>query len=341
MPPERPGIRARSFTCRCSSARTSCRSSSEGAEAAVRRRAARSRSAASNPPSSYAQATDVARSTLDGSRALKHLYPQLDDATVLVGHSQGAHSVLSALALGETYGAQGAIAGVAVYAPLWLSQRSWGALLDDGLARERDYLLKGAYADASAVSVWYHYTQAELLDGPGEGLKLFKPAKQAAVKQFIEGSCWGEYAPLQDNATYAYELFEDAFRLAIATPATGLAQCLAGDAICTKWLARYSADRPHLTGKAAATPLLVMYGGKDTTVPPERMSCGIDRLKQDGTKLTVCYEENADHHSLLGVSGDRVSDWIASLTLGAPAPASCAANETAITKKCDTLPPND
>jgi pimeloyl-ACP methyl ester carboxylesterase len=296
-----------------------------------------------NPPSAYAQALDVGRGTLDGSRALKRLYPQLDDTTVLVGHSQGGHSALAALAVAESYGAQGPIAGVAVYAPLWLSQRSWGAIIDDVIARGRDYrFLAPGYADPSAVSVWYHYTQAELLDGPGEGIKLFKPEKQAAVKQFIEGSCWGEYKPLEDNATFALDLYDDAFRASVSGPATGaFGPCTAGDAVCTKWLGRYSADRPHLTGKAATTPILVMYGGTDTTIPPERMSCGVDRLKQDGAKLTVCYEGAADHHSIVNLRGEYVGDWIASLTLGTAAPAACAVNETGITKTCDPIPPND
>ena len=222
--------------------------------------------AANNPPSAYAQAADVGRSTLDGSRALKQLYPQLEDKTVLVGHSQGGHSALSALALGESYGAQGTIAGVAVYAPLWLSQRTWGSVLEPGIANDRDYTIE-KLAGPSAIPVWYHYTQAELLDGPGEGIKLFKAEKQAAVKQFIDGACWGEYKLLSDNATFAYELFVDSFPTTIGYPAAGLGQCN-GDATCEKWVARYKADRPNLTGAAATTPILLMYGGADTTITP-------------------------------------------------------------------------
>lgn len=295
--------------------------------------------AANNPPSAYAQAADVGRSTLDGSRALKQLYPQLEDKTVLVGHSQGGHSALSALALGESYGAQGTIAGVAVYAPLWLSQRTWGSVLEPGIANDRDYTIE-KLAGPSAISVWYHYTQAELLDGPGEGIKLFKPEKQAAVKQFIDGACWGEYKLLSDNAKFAYELFVDSFPTTIGYPAAGLGQCN-GDATCEKWIGRYKADRPNLTGAAASTPILLMYGGKDTTITPDRMACALDRLEGDNTNLSVCYEAAADHASIIDVRGEHVADWIASLTLGGAAPAACAANESAITASCATPPPND
>src|SRR4029079_11895348 len=75
--------------------------------------------AAGKPPSAYAQAADVAKGTLDATRALKKLFPALDDKVVIVGHSQGGHSALSAHALSETYGAAGPIVGTVVFAPLW------------------------------------------------------------------------------------------------------------------------------------------------------------------------------------------------------------------------------
>jgi alpha-beta hydrolase superfamily lysophospholipase len=295
-----------------------------------------------NPASGYAQAADVARSTLDGSRALKKLYPQLDDKTALVGHSQGGHNVLAALAESATYGIQGTLTGVAVYAPLWLSQRSWGALLDAGVVIDRGYTLAGPYATASAVSVLYHYTQAELLDGPGEGVKLFKPEHQALVKTFVESACWGQWQPLQAAATYVYELFTTDFSNAVGPTASGYrSSCPTGNAVCEKWRARYSADRAHITGPAASIPILMLYGGKDTTIPPDRVTCGIDRLKTDGANLTVCYEAEATHPSIINVKGDYVADWVASVTLGAAAPAACAANESAIGVGCNTIPPND
>jgi pimeloyl-ACP methyl ester carboxylesterase len=297
--------------------------------------------AANNPPSAYAQAADVGKSTLDGSRALKKLYPQLDDKTVLVGHSQGGHNVLSALALGDTYGAQGSIVGVVGYAPLWLSQRSWGAILEPGVAEGPPGYPIASAGLPSAVSVWYHYTQAELLDGPGEGKKLFKADKQDAIKQFIESACVGDYKILSDNATHAYKLFEDSFVTAVGAPAAGFGAGCAGNAVCEKWLKRYSADRPHLTGAAAKTPILLVYGGGDTTIPPERMRCALDRLKEDGTNLSVCFETAPGHSTIIDARGEYVADWIANLTLGGPAPSACEKGEAAIDKACASPPPND
>ena len=295
--------------------------------------------AAQNPPSGYAQATDVGRSTLDSGRALKKLFPSLDDKVVLVGHSQGGHSALASLALADTYGTAAPIAGVAVYAPLWLSQRSWGAILVASLGRDFP-VDKSA---GPAVSVWYHYTQAELLDGPGEGKKLFAAAKADGLEQFVKTTCWDQKAAtLMPFGTYADEYFDPAFINAVGKPAVGaFGDCPATDAVCLKWKARYSADRPHLTGKAKTTPILLAYGGKDDTIPPGRMQCGLDRLKEDGVQLSVCVDPDKDHGGIVSAKADYVSDWIASVALGAPAPSACAANESAITEPCTTPPPND
>lgn len=291
-----------------------------------------------NPPSAYAQATDVGRSTLDSGRALKKLFPDLDDKVVLVGHSQGGHSALASLALADTYGSAAPIVGVAVYAPLWLSQRSWGAVLS---SIGRDFPVESSAAPA--VSVWYHYTQAELLDGPGEGKKLFAVAKRDAIEKFVNETCWEQKAEaLKPLGTYAEEYFDPAFVAAVAKPSLGVVgDCPSTDALCLKWKARYSNDRPHLAGKAAQTPILIAYGGKDDTIPPGRMACGFERLHADNAQFEVCVDPDQGHGGIVSTKADYVSDWIAKVALGAPAPAACAAGESAITVPCETPPPND
>ncbi|MFO0741370.1 MAG: alpha/beta hydrolase [Labilithrix sp.] len=292
--------------------------------------------AAGNPPSAYAGAEDVGRSTLDGSRALKAMFPTLGDKTVLVGHSQGGHSAFSALSLAASYGAVSPIAGVAVYAPLWFSQRTWAALLSSDIVEPNSYTTTNQET-ASAVSIFYTYTHAELLDGPGEGLKLFQPANQAFIKKFVEEGCYGENADLKAKTDYSYKLFDGIFAASVGQ--AGLGTCV--DDLCKKWEARFLADRPHLTGIAATTPILLMYGGKDTTIPPGRMKCGLDYLHKDGATLSVCTEAEATHGTIINTRGDYAADWIASLTLGAAPPAACATGEETITATCATPPPND
>jgi pimeloyl-ACP methyl ester carboxylesterase len=289
-----------------------------------------------NPPSAYAQALDAARSTLDGARALQKLFPTLDDKLVLVGHSQGGHTALATLALAEQEGSPAPIVGTAVYAPLWLSQRSWGALL---------YPLAGvkfplASSAAGNVSVWYHYTQAELLDGPGEGKKLFKADKQAAIQSFVDNECYGSTA-LTALGTYAADLYDPAFTNSVSLPAANGNACGATDTVCTKWITRYTADRPHIAGSAAQVPIFVAYGLKDETLTPDRMRCAMDRLKADNAKATVCVDADPGHQTIVSQRGDYVSDWIGNLTLGEPAPPACATNESALTTPCATPPPND
>ncbi len=295
--------------------------------------------AAGNPPSVYAGAADVGRSTLDGGRALKKLFPGLDDKVFLVGHSQGGHSALASLALAPSYGTSGPIGGVAVYAPLWFSQRTWGAALLSGESTK-----PGREVGASsipAVTAWYHYTHAELLDGPGEGKKLFAAGKQDAIKEWVDTACWGDYEKLKTVGSHTLELFDPAFAGAVRSAAAGIAACDDADAVCKKWIARYVEDRPHLTGAAAQAPILMLYGGKDTTIPADRMKCGLDRLQADKANLTVCFDPERGHSTILNERADYVSEWLASLSTGAAAPAACPGTAAQLTEPCATPPPND
>lgn len=295
--------------------------------------------APNNPPSAYAQATDIAHSTLDSGRALKKLFPALDDKVVLVGHSQGGHSALASLAFADSYGTAAPIVGVAVYAPLWLNQRAFGAVMVRSLGK--DFPIDTSAAPA--VSVWYHYTQAELLDGPGEGRKLFPAAKADALEAFVKTTCWEQkLEKLKPLGTYADEYFDPAFVASVAKPALGVVgDCAATDPVCLKWKARYSADRPHLTGAAATTPIFVAYGGKDTTIQPSLMKCALDRLAEESKQLTVCVDPDQDHGGIVSATSDRVGDFIANVALGGPPQAACAQNASAVDVPCFTPPPND
>jgi pimeloyl-ACP methyl ester carboxylesterase len=300
--------------------------------------------ATGNPPSAYADAEDVGKSTLDGARALRKFDPNLfNDKTALVGHSQGGGTALGALAIAQTYAPDLTIAGTAVYAPLWFSQAAWGAVLQ----------VAASYPIATdptptAVSVWYHYTHGELLDGPGHGMDPFKPSAQATIKQFVDGTCWGSpYPQLEQLGTLATDLFDPAFTNSVAAAAALGAACSSTDTVCQKWVARYAADRPHLTGNAATSPLLVLYGGEDTTISNGLARCVFDRLTSDNANYKVCFEPTADHGGIVRVRADYVNDWLANLTLGAPAPTACPEDQTDLVTdagtpvKCETPPPNN
>jgi alpha-beta hydrolase superfamily lysophospholipase len=275
---------------------------------------------ANNPPSAYADTADVGKSTLDGVAALRNVLPatSLSQQVVITGHSQGGHTALSALAMAGSYPVAGTIAAVAVYAPLWISQRAWAAI----------FLEPSTYgfaeSSAAAVSLWYHYTHTTLLDGPFSGFPIFDPTKLAVVQSFVNGDCWSQsYPDLDAVGASANDFFTPAYVNAIEVPATPLGDgdC-AGDPTCATWIARMTADWPHLTGAAATTPILVVYASDDTTITPDAMQCVFNRLSSDGTNYKVCYDTNPVGHSgAVSENSDYVADWIAQQTLGGAAPA--------------------
>jgi alpha-beta hydrolase superfamily lysophospholipase len=303
-----------------------------------------------NPPSAYASADDVGKSTLDAARAMRKLVPSLvNDKLVLYGHSQGGHTALSALAVSATDGADVAVSAVVVYSPLWLSQRTWGALM----FLATTYPIKTSAAP-NAVSVWYHYTHGELLDGPGHGVDVFAADKRAAIKSFVEKDCWSDnYPDLEAIGTTALDLYDPAYIDAIKLPSAvgGVGDCSTTEpakTLCTKWMTRFAADRPHFADALKKVPILVFYGLKDTTIVPDRATCAFERLKTDAMTTTYCVDPDGTHGSALRKKPDYAVDWLLSQTTGTAAPAPCAANESAIVDPatgklvtCATPPPND
>jgi pimeloyl-ACP methyl ester carboxylesterase len=284
--------------------------------------------AANNPPSAYGQYLDVGRATLDGARALAKMFPNAFSGKVaLVGHSQGGQTTFSALAIQAQYAPELKIAAVAQYAPLWLSQRSWGALLYE--AYSYPLVLDPT---ANAVSIWYHYTHGELLDGPGHGLDVFQASQAAVIKNFVNQDCdamgWdgsdagSEYPDLQAVAQTALDLFDPNFVQSIKGPAATGAACATGDAVCAKWIQRYTEDRPSLSG--INVPTLIEYGEWDDTIPPDRITCATETLQAQGYPYTFCLNLGVGHEGVLRQQGSYVADWVASQTMGEAAPAPCA-----------------
>jgi pimeloyl-ACP methyl ester carboxylesterase len=285
-----------------------------------------------NPPSGYAVAVDVGKSVLDGLRALRKMVPGIpSDKSIVVGHSQGGHSALSALAIAESYGVK--VDGVVAYSPLWFNQATWGALL----AVSSSYPLASDPFPAG-VGIWYHYSHGELLDGPGHGLDVFAADKRAGIKAFFDSSC-GDTAPVAALGQYPTDLYDPAFVSSIKLAAAFGTAC--STPLCEKWIARYAADRPHLVGAAKTTPTLVLYGTNDTTIPPDRAVCGFDRLAADGAAAKVCVVGGQTHSGIVAERSAYVNDWIANVAQGAPAPAPCAADEKSLGATCATPPSND
>ena len=112
-------------------------------------------------------------------------------------------------------------------------------------------------------------------------------------------------------------------------------------------MGRYLADRPHL---AITTPLLIEYGSADTTIPPTSMACVTDRLGANGDNVaySFCLSPGVGHTGVVRAQASYVADWIASQTMGEPAPAACTpgpggalTDDGGVPVSCATPPPNN
>lgn len=314
--------------------------------------------ATGNPVFGYGIAKDEGKSALDGVSAMRNLLGErLSRKVVLLGQSQGGHSALSALAMSnspneavsaenadfnfEHYGVDGELAGVALYAPLWISQRRWGGLM----------LLAALYPFdtfelANLVSIWYHYAQGEILDGEGHGVDIFKEKLRTGVKQLVDNACTGEdnvpaLAALGSNLK---EIVTPEFFSAVAMAAAMTGDCK-GNELCEKWMGRYYSDRPHITGAASQVPILIAHSMNDTTVNPGRLSCVLDRLHADGVSVELCLEkERGGHSEIMDLQADFVADWIAAKTLNRAAQLECQTgldDYLAMDISCEVPPTNE
>jgi hypothetical protein len=148
----------------------------------------------------------------------------------------------------------------------------------------------------NAVSVWYHYTHGALLDGPDSGTEMFSAAEAAQISTFVNNDCWAQWADLIAAGAVATDYYSPAFTSSVAKAAALGFPCASGDTTCSTWIARYAADRPHLS--TGPMPFLIWYGGQDQTIPPGWMACVIQRLGPptadypggDNVNLTFCLD---------------------------------------------------
>jgi pimeloyl-ACP methyl ester carboxylesterase len=284
-------------------------------------------------PPGYDDAEDEAKSVLDATRAAAKILPPdlLPGKVVIVGHSMGGHAALAAHAMLPTYGATGDVVAVVGLAPFWISNYAWGALMMDGLGYDTT---NAAYLYEYQLD--YFYGHGELLDGPGHGLDLVQPAKQAQVKTIMTTEC------IDQVATDMKTLGAGASDYFTADAVNGLAPCgLNGDcstAPATTWAPRFSADRPAIAKDGP--PILIWYGAKDTTISPAYAQCELDTMGTNiaggTTTITTCSDPDAVHIAVPARNTAWVTTWIDAILAGTTPP-SCTAPAKST---CPGLPPN-
>jgi pimeloyl-ACP methyl ester carboxylesterase len=296
-------------------------------------------------PPGYFNAEDEAHGVLDATRAAAKLLVSPPDKVVIVGHSQGGHAALSAQSYAKSYGMTGTLAGVAVFAPLETSMAIWAAGTTDAAMLTTN--------DTSSVLyvMEYGYTAGALRGDTGGGLAIFQTAKQQAAKDaMLGGECY-DAAKVKALGNKPSDFFDADYvnNVGFACAANPIGyDCSmapstpAGDA--PLWLSRWKEDRPALDDQSA--PILVFYGGMDTSVTQGRAQCARDKFGKDlmattaTTTIKYCFDAAANHRDIIrGANSDYVNQWIAARGgVGSDPTTGCTDFPTGVT--CQ-VPPND
>ena len=275
-------------------------------------------------PPGWSLAEDEAHSLLDATRAVQTLFPtkQRPSHVVLVGLGEGGHAVLSAQAMAASYGLADSLAGVVAFAPIWVAPRTWGAALSGagGLNDE-------STASSIAFDLLYFYGHGELYDGAGNGVTMLRDEKRSAARDLVQRRCFSDLvASIPTLGKVASDIFDPTFVHQVSSCAVAGSGASCHEGAAQTWNPRFSADRPAVDPQGA--PILVWQGGADTLVPPDRATCGKDKLDRDLTSrpatLTYCGDEKATHGNLVQHDLGWALAWIDGATGHGPAPKACA-----------------
>lgn len=289
----------------------------------------------------YFNAEDEAHSVLDATRAAAKLLPTPHTKVAFVGHSQGAHAVISAHSYAKAYGMSGELVGVATLSPFWLSLGLFAAASTDAAALNTD---DPAEISSVLYAMTYPYAAAELR-APGTGLDVFQASKQAAAKEVIHGAECYDVPKMQALGAKPSDFFEPSYVMDVGYNCAAFPFPTCGNPgdPADVWKQRWAEDRPPIDPQGA--PILAVFGGKDTFIKPGRGACAKDKWTKDlmaagaTTKVEYCFNDQAQHRDIIrGPDVDFLNEWIAYKAGAGPEPQPCPAFEASL--PCET-PPND
>lgn len=250
---------------------------------------------------------DEGHSMLDATRAMRKLMKDgaLSDRNALIGHSNGGHAALSALAYASDYGSEGSVDAVIVQNPFWISNAAWGALISE---------VGSALVDPIFLSLTMQYFVGHLAAYEGEAARLdaFLPDKQQDAADLLESGCWTEITdevvgPPSIGAEVGSDLYTPEFVQEVGF-------CGMVDSCTTPlaetWRERWTLDRP---APDPSVPLVYWLGGQDDFVTPGFQQCGIDRLEAQGAAMTLCVDATASHSGVIVSSADKVRNYLQSV----------------------------
>ncbi len=278
----------------------------------------------------YVDNHDTAFSTLDGARALRKLLSPgaFSEKVLMAGWSQGGGAVLSSSALAKSYGCDGTLAGVIVFAPEWPTRmNSFGYV---NMLRDPSALTILNGVSNPVVAVLRQYAYESLYVGASSAESTFPAANQAGIGGAVTSLCetpLGGYLQAFDATIGAF--IDEAFR-------TSFLACVDGDggAGCTGSAKGYYSflQQNVLTADPNGPPTLYVQGLSDLIMPAaSEAACNLQKLAGDGVAPQVCVDAAAQHTDVVPRNIDFALGWGQAVLAGTTPPACSAAGMPACT----------
>jgi pimeloyl-ACP methyl ester carboxylesterase len=270
-----------------------------------------------DPVQGYLDNHDTAYSTLDGARALRKLMTPgvFSDSVLLVGYSQGGGAALSAQALARTYGLDGTLVGIVVFAPEWPTRlNSFGYV--DMLNNPTELTVETGISD-STVYVMRQYAYYGLFQGAANAAVSFPSGEQSDISSAVTSLC---ETPLGGVIQGAYTHLGD---LIDPTLRSTLVDCIDG-ATCVDPGKTYFdfLQQNFVTADPNGPPILYVQGLADPIMPPaSEAACNIAKLQADGVSPQVCTDLEAIHTNVVGRNMAFALQWAQALLGGDALPA--------------------
>lgn len=283
----------------------------------------------------YFNAEDEAHAILDATRAAAKVLKTPPPKVAFVGHSQGAHAVISAHSYADSYGMTGQLVGVATFAPFWVSLTLFPAATTPTAG-----LTTAADVNSILYAMEYAYSATELREGTGRGMDVFQTTKAAAAKDTMLGDNCYDAAKLQALGATPADFFDTNYVNTVGSSCAIMGTCT--DPLAAKWKRWFAEDRPPIDPTGA--PVLAMFGGADTFITVGRATCVKNRFDADlaaatnpTTAVSYCYNPMAGHRDpVRNTDADYLMSWIANKAGIAAAPAACMDFPT--TFFCSSIP---
>src|SRR5581483_6235380 len=254
----------------------------------------------------YLDARDTAHSTLDAARALRKLLPDgaLNDQIAIVGHSQGGGAALASQALVRSYGADGTLSAVAVFAAEYQTRLdSFGFV---SALRQPNNLTIGLGVAKPPIYVMRQYAYEMNQRGSSTGGDGFPAAKASSLVNAVNTECLVVLGgAVQALAPHVGDLMDDALR-------TGFLSCVDDGGCSGEGQALYAYLQANmLPADPQGAPVLYVQGLNDIIMPAaEEAACNVEKLNADGIVPALCVDGSADHTTVVEREASYVVKWV-------------------------------